>query len=84
MLDKMGFNTTSSRHIKEIKAPMPGMVLEINVMEGQEVKEGERLLILSAMKMENSILIHADGKIKKINIVAGQAVDKGQVLMELE
>jgi len=84
MLDKMGFNAASSRQIKEVKAPMPGMVLEINVQEGQEVKEGDRLLILSAMKMENSILIHADATIKKINIVAGQAVDKGQVLVELE
>lgn len=84
MLDKMGFNAASSRQIKEVKAPMPGMVLEINVQEGQEVKEGDRLLILSAMKMENSILIHADAIIKKINIVAGQAVDKGQVLVELE
>lgn len=84
MLDKMGYNKASTRHIKEIKAPMPGMVLEINVQEGQEVKEGERLLILSAMKMENSILIHADAIIKKINIASGQAVDKGQVLMVLE
>lgn len=84
MLDQMGFNTVSTKHVKEVKAPMPGMVLEVSVTEGQELKEGERLLILSAMKMENSILLHADGKIKKIKVKAGQAVDKGQVLVELE
>lgn len=84
MLDSMGFNTASTKHIKEVKAPMPGLVLEVSVTAGQEVKEGERLLILSAMKMENSILLHADGVIKKVHVSAGQAVDKGQVLVELE
>lgn len=84
MLDQMGFNSASTKHIKEVKAPMPGMVLEVSVTEGQQVKEGERLLILSAMKMENSILIHADATIKKVKVSAGQAVDKGQVLVELE
>jgi biotin carboxyl carrier protein len=84
MLDQMGFNTASTKHIKEVKAPMPGLVLEVSVAEGQEVKEGERLLILSAMKMENSILLHADGVIKKVCVSSGQAVDKGQVLVELE
>lgn len=84
MLDEMGFSKTSSRQIKEIKAPMPGMVLDITVTEGQKVKEGDKLLILGAMKMENSILISVDAVIKKITISAGQAVEKGQVLVELE
>lgn len=84
MLDKMGFSTVSSKHIKEIKAPMPGLVLSIAVTEGQEVKEGEKVLILEAMKMENSIMIHANAKIKKIKVKPGDAVDKNQVLVELE
>lgn len=84
MLDKMGFSTVVSKQIKEIKAPMPGLVLEIAVTEGQEVKEGDRILILVAMKMENSILIHANAKIKRIAVTAGQAVDKGQLLVELD
>jgi len=54
------------------------------VVAGQEVNEGDRLLILSAMKMENSITIHANAKIKKVNVKAGEAVEKGQVLIELE
>jgi biotin carboxyl carrier protein len=84
MLDQMGFNAVSTKRIKEIKAPMPGMVLSVAVTDGQEVKEGDRIVILEAMKMENSILIHADGKIKRVAVRAGQAVDKGQVLVELE
>lgn len=84
MLDKMGFSAVAGKQLKEIKAPMPGLVLEINVQEGQEVKEGDKILILVAMKMENSILIQADATIKKIVVKAGQAVEKGQTLVELE
>jgi biotin carboxyl carrier protein len=83
-LEQMGFGTAASKQVKEIKAPMPGLVLEIGVTNGQAVKEGDRILILEAMKMENSILIHADATIKKVNVKAGQAVEKGQVLVELE
>ncbi|HLG39506.1 MAG TPA: biotin/lipoyl-containing protein [Chitinophagaceae bacterium] len=83
MLDNMGYSNVSAKHVKEIKAPMPGLVVEVSVKEGQEVKEGERILILEAMKMENSLMIHADATIKKINVSSGQAVDKGQVLVEL-
>ncbi len=84
MLEQMGFGTASGKVIKEVKAPMPGMVLEVNVENGQAVKEGEKLLILGAMKMENSIMIHADAVIKRVAVSAGQAVEKGQVLVELE
>ena len=83
MLEQMGFGKATTKHIKEIKAPMPGMVLEINVVEGQEVQEGEKILILGAMKMENSIMIHAAATIKRIAVKPGQAVEKGQVLVEL-
>ena len=84
MLQKMGYGSVSNKPIKEIKAPMPGLVLEIAVVEGQEVNEGDKILILEAMKMENSIMIHANAKIKKVFVATGQAVEKGQVLVELE
>lgn len=84
MLDIMGFGIAVTKHIKEIKAPMPGMVLEIAVLDGQDVNEGDKILILGAMKMENSILTHANAKIKRIAVAVGQAVEKGQVLVELE
>jgi biotin carboxyl carrier protein len=84
VLDKMGFGAISGKQIKEIKAPMPGLVLEISISDGQEVKKGDKILILEAMKMENSIVIHADAKIKRIAVSTGQAVEKGQILVELE
>ena len=84
VLDKMGFSTASTKQIKEVKAPMPGMVLEIAVIEGQSVNEGDKLLILGAMKMENIITIQTNAVIKRITVKAGQAVEKGQVLVELE
>lgn len=84
MLDKMGFGKITAKQIKEIKAPMPGLVLEINVSVGEEVVEGHKILILEAMKMENAILIHTQAKIKKVIVSAGQAVEKGEVLVELE
>jgi biotin carboxyl carrier protein len=83
-LDKMGFNIGVGKQIKEIKAPMPGMVLEIAVAEGQQVHEGDKILILVAMKMENSIAISTSAIIKRIAVNAGEAVEKGQVLVELD
>jgi len=83
-LEKMGLGLASSKQVKEIRAPMPGLVLEIAVINGQDVIEGDKILILEAMKMENSIIIHNPAKIKKIIVIAGQAVEKGQVVVELE
>jgi len=84
VLEKMGFDKSSVKHIKDIKAPMPGLVLEISVSEGQSVTEGDKVLILQAMKMENSIMIQTNAVIKHILVTPGQAVEKGQVLIELE
>lgn len=84
MLDKMGFSAVATKQQKEIKAPMPGLVLEISVSEGQQVKEGDKILILVAMKMENSLMINADSTIRRIAVNAGEAVEKGQLLIELE
>jgi biotin carboxyl carrier protein len=84
LLEQMGFGKASARQVKEIKAPMPGLVLSIQAAEGQELQEGDKLLILEAMKMENSLLMHGPGKIRKVHVKPGQAVDKGQLLIELE
>jgi biotin carboxyl carrier protein len=84
MLDHMGYNAVSTKVVKEIKAPMPGLVLDISVQEGDVLANGQRVVILEAMKMENSIVMHGEAKVKKVHVVKGQAVDKGQVLVELE
>jgi biotin carboxyl carrier protein len=63
---------------------MPGLILEISVVVGQTVKENDNLIILGAMKMENSFLSPRDGVIKTISVLMGDAVDKGQLLIEFE
>ncbi len=80
----MGFSLGSSKQVNAIKAPMPGLLLDIHVEPGQEVKEDDPLLILEAMKMENVILSPREGTIKSIAIQKGDAVDKGQLLVEFE
>lgn len=84
LIKKMGFEVGATKQVNAIKAPMPGLILEISVVVGQIVKENDSLLILEAMKMENSFLSPRDGIIKLISVSKGDAVDKGQLLIELE
>lgn len=84
LIKEMGFEIGAAKQINEIKAPIPGLILEISVTEGQEVKENESLLILEAMKMENSFLSPRDGIIKSIAVSKGDIVEKGQLLIEFE
>ncbi|HEY9168247.1 MAG TPA: biotin/lipoyl-containing protein [Lutibacter sp.] len=83
LIKEMGFNIGSSIKANSIKAPMPGIILSVNVEENQEVKEGETLLILEAMKMENAIIAPKDGFVKSIFIKSGETVDKGVLLIEM-
>lgn len=69
---------------KTIKSPLPGNVLKVNVAEGDSFKEGDTLMIMESMKMENNILAERDGKIIKINAPAGKAVLQDEVLFEIE
>ncbi len=84
LIKDMGFSVGSSKHIKSVKAPMPGLILDINVKIGQEVKEDDALLILEAMKMENIITSPRDGIIKSIAVNKTDAIEKGQLLVEFE
>ncbi|MBS1534438.1 MAG: acetyl-CoA carboxylase biotin carboxyl carrier protein subunit [Bacteroidetes bacterium] len=84
LIQQMGFESGSSKHINAVKAPMPGLIIEINVSPGQAVQENDPLLILSAMKMENSLLSPREGVIKSVAVAVGAAVDKGQLLIEFE
>jgi biotin carboxyl carrier protein len=81
LLDKMGLSNLMAAKVSEIKAPMPGMVLKVLVEEGTEVKKGENLFVLEAMKMENIIKSPADVTVKTIKIKPGDKVEKGQILM---
>ena len=84
LIKEMGFLEGNSKQINEIKAPMPGLILEMSVSVGQEVQENDCLLILEAMKMENSFLSPRAGIIKSISASKGDAVEKGQLLIEFE
>ncbi|WP_081894162.1 acetyl-CoA carboxylase biotin carboxyl carrier protein subunit [Muricauda sp. MAR_2010_75] len=84
LIEKMGFATNGAKNIDSISAPMPGLILDISVEEGQEVKEDEQLLVLEAMKMENIITSPRNGIIKKIAVKQGDAVDKKQLLIEFQ
>lgn len=84
LIKDMGFAIGASKQVNSIKAPMPGLILEMSVSVGQEVKENDCLLILEAMKMENSFLSPRAGIIKSISASKGDAVEKGQLLIEFE
>ena len=81
LLKNLGLDYLQDHKIKEIKAPMPGLVIKILVNEGDVVKKGDNLLILEAMKMENMIKVPSDVVIKKILFSPGDIVEKNQVLM---
>jgi len=82
LLEKLGMNNLHSQAAKEIKAPMPGLIFDIKVKEGDEVKKGDAVLILEAMKMENILKSPGDGTVKAIKIKKGQSVEKNQVLIQ--
>lgn len=82
LLEKLGMNNLHGQAAKEIKAPMPGLIFDIKVKEGDEVKKGDAVLILEAMKMENILKSPGDGTVKAIKIKKGQSVEKNQVLIQ--
>ncbi len=84
LLKSMGLESAFVSKISELKAPMPGLVIDVLVDAGQEIKKGDKLVVLEAMKMENILKSPVDGKIKTISINKGQAVDKNQLLISFE
>lgn len=82
LLEKMGINNSTEIIINNVKAPMPGLIIEIKVQQGEEVKIGDTLLILEAMKMENVIKSPGNGTIKLLKVKKGDSVEKNQVLIE--
>jgi biotin carboxyl carrier protein len=82
LLEKMGMTNSASSKVNNIKAPMPGLIIDLKVKEGDAVKTGDTLIILEAMKMENSIKSPGDGVVKLVKVKKGTSVEKGQVLIE--
>ena len=66
---------------ESVNAPMPGTILKINVQNGQAVKEGDVLVVLEAMKMENEILAPKNGTVTQVLVSKGSSVDTGAPLV---
>lgn len=84
LLEEFGINNSEDSQEKEVRAPMPGLVLDVLVTEGQEVEKGNGLLILEAMKMENEIKSPTDGVIKRIHAHPGSALSKNDIMIEFQ
>jgi biotin carboxyl carrier protein len=81
LMHELGLDKSQGVAVKEIKAPMPGLVLKMLVKEGDAVKKNDAIIILEAMKMENVIKSPSDAVVKKIHAQEKTAVEKGQLLV---
>lgn len=68
--------------VQNVKAPMPGLILEVKVSPGEKVGERQPLVVIEAMKMENIIKSPRNGVIKKVSVISGQSVEKNDLLIE--
>ena len=84
LLRNMNIDYKLDKKASNLKAPMPGLIVDINVKKGISVKKGEPLLILEAMKMENMIKAPNDLLIKNICVNPGDTVEKNELLIEFE
>jgi acetyl/propionyl-CoA carboxylase alpha subunit len=69
---------------KPVRAPMPGLIVRIDVAAGESVKAGQGVVVMEAMKMENELKADGSGLVARVLVAAGQAVEKGAVLVEFE
>ncbi len=84
LLNKMGIKNQKPQKNKDLKSPMPGLVTNILVKIGDEIKKGENLIVLEAMKMENNLKAEQDAVIKDIVVESGNSVEKNQLLIIFE
>ncbi len=83
VIREMTGSASASLGPKPIKAPMPGMVVKVEVQEGDTVTAGQGVVIVEAMKMENELKADADARVVKVHVGEGQAVEKDQLLVDL-
>ncbi|GAB3720694.1 acetyl-CoA carboxylase biotin carboxyl carrier protein subunit [Hymenobacter agri] len=82
LLERLGMANAASAKVNELKAPMPGLIVDIRVQPGQTVQKGDPLLVLEAMKMENILKAPADGTVGSLKVNLRDNVQKGQVLVQ--
>lgn len=80
LLQSLGMEAAAAK-VTDLKAPMPGLVIKILVSPGQEVKKGDSLIILEAMKMENILKSSGEGVIHEIKVKEKDSVEKNQILI---
>ena len=84
LLEKFEINSREKATTQSLRAPMPGLVLRVNVQVGETVTAGQGLLVLEAMKMENELQAAADGTISRIHAAEGDAVAKNALLIDFD
>ena len=84
LLDQLGMSNANASKVNDLKAPMPGLIVDVKVQVGDIVKKGDIILILEAMKMENVLKAVGDGKVKTVKVTPKQNVEKNQILIEFE
>ncbi|KRP09411.1 MAG: hypothetical protein ABR94_00325 [Sphingobacteriales bacterium BACL12 MAG-120802-bin5] len=84
LLEQMGLGAAGAGKLKNLKAPMPGLVLDIRVEPGATVAKGDPLIVLEAMKMENVLKAEGEGVVKTIEVKKSQNVEKGLVMITFE
>ncbi len=84
LLQQLGMSNMNSQKMNDLKAPMPGKVIDILVAPGSTLKKGDPILILEAMKMENILKAAGDATVKEIKVHKGDAVEKNSVLVVME
>ncbi len=82
LLERLGLSNAAVAKVNELKAPMPGLIVDIRVQPGQAVLKGDPLLVLEAMKMENILKAPADGTVSGLKVSLRDNVQKGQVLVQ--
>jgi pyruvate carboxylase subunit B len=84
LLERFGLAEAVEDRAREVRAPMPGLVVSVLVAPGRQVRAGEGLVVLEAMKMENELRAAADGTVKAVHVAPGDAVGKNALLVEFE
>lgn len=84
LLEKLGMSNAFANKVNTVKAPMPGLIIDVKIQAGDTVNTNDALLILEAMKMENVLKSPGEGIVKSISVKKGDKVEKNQVLIEFQ
>ncbi len=84
LLHELGMDAMQSGKVADIKAPMPGLVVDVRVESGQQIKKGDAVVVLEAMKMENILKSTSDATVKSVTVKKGSKVEKNEVLVTLQ